>query len=157
MSSRCILGRCDFVIAAVHDRHDLSREAQTRRVVRALENPWTTILGHPTGRVLFDTPALELDLGVVFAVAAQRGVAVEIDGRPQRMDPDGAQIRMARDKGALLCVSPGAHDVAGLRNVEFAVGLARRGCLGPEHVLNTWETERVAQHFESRRTRKGGA
>jgi DNA polymerase (family 10) len=150
-----VLRSFDFVIAAVHEAGELRREAQTRRLLRAVENPRASILGHPTNRQLLDRPGLDVDLAAVFEAAARAGVVVQINGRPERMDPDGSQIRMARNKGALLCVDPEAHDAADLRNVDLAVGLARRGWLGPEHVLNTWSAERVARHFESRDESRG--
>lgn len=149
------LGDADFVIAAVGTARDLPRAEQTRRVLRALDNPRTTFLAHTTGRKLFDEPALDLDLGAVFEAAARSGVIVEISGHPQRMDPDGSQIRLARDKGARLAVSPDADDAHGLGNVEQAVGLARRGWLGPEHVFNTWPVERVAEHLRAARHLEG--
>ena len=148
-----ILRRFDFIIASVHAEFHLDRDTQTRRVLRAVENPWTTILGHPTSRMLFDEPGMDLDLGVIFEAAARHGVAVEINGQPKRMDPDGTMIRLARDHGALLCVDPDAHRVRALRNVEYGVGLARRGWLEKHHVLNTWETERLATHLRERRSR----
>ncbi len=152
-----VLRGFDFVVAAVHTGRDLSRDAQTRRVIRALRSPFTTILGHPTSRILLEHGGLELDLSAVFEAAADAGVVVEIDGQPKRMDPDGSQIRLARDKGALVCVAPDAYAADELEQLELAVGLARRGWLGPEHVFNTRSADDVAKHFESRRAARGHA
>jgi len=149
-----ILRRFDFVIASVHTDFRLDRDTQTRRVLRALENPFTTILGHPTSRMFFDEPGMELDLGTVFTAAARCGVAVEINGQPKRMDPDGEMIRQARDHGASFCVDPDAHGVPALRNVEYGVGLARRGWLEKHHVLNTRDVEGMAAHLQARRERR---
>jgi DNA polymerase (family 10) len=151
-----ILAKFDFVIASVHTELGLARDTQTRRVLRAVENPFTSILGHPTSRLLFDQPPMDLDLGAVFEAAARCGVAVEINGQPKRMDPDGALIRLARDHGAMLCVDPDAHRIRSLRNVEFGVGLARRGWVEKHQVLNAWDAKRVAAHLQERRARAVG-
>jgi DNA polymerase (family 10) len=148
-----VLRRFDFVIASVHADFRLDRDTQTRRVLRAVENPFTTILGHPTSRLLFDEPGMDIDLGAVFEAAARCGVAVEINGQPQRMDLDGAMIRLARDKGALLCIDPDAHRVRALRNVEYGIGLARRGWLEKQHVLNTMDVTAMTAHLRARRQR----
>jgi DNA polymerase (family 10) len=96
---------------------------------------------------------IEADWPVVFEAAARQGVVVEIDSHPQRMDLDGMGARAARDKGALLCISPDAHDVAGLAAVRYGVGLARRGWIEPGDVLNTRRFEevqaRLRQHHGS--------
>ncbi len=151
-----ILRRFDFVIASVHTEFRLDRDTQTRRVLRALENPCTTILGHPTSRMFFEEPGMDLDLGAVFTAAARSGVAVEINGQPKRMDPDGDMIRQARDHGALFCVDPDAHGVRALGNVEYGVGLARRGWLEKRHVLNTQDVGNMAAHLQARRERMEG-
>jgi DNA polymerase (family 10) len=148
-----LLRRFDFVIASVHTELHLDRETQTRRVLKAVKNPWTTILGHATSRLLFDEPGMDLDLSLVFEAAAKHNVGVEINSQPKRMDPDGAHIRMARDHGALLCVNPDAHRIGGLRNIEYGVGLARRGWLEKEHVMNTWDVKRMASYLQERRER----
>jgi len=145
-----LLRRFDFVIAAVHEGLDLDRETQTRRLLRVLANPFTTILAHPTSRRLFERGGIDVDLAAVFDAAAKRGVAIEINAQPQRMDPDGSLIRQARERGAAFCVDPDAHDVAALANVDLGVGLARRGWLGPGNVLNTWDAERMADHLQRR-------
>ena len=134
---------------------NLTRDDQTRRLLRAVENPHTTILAHPTGRILFERQACEVDLPAVLEAAARCGVAVEIDSHPQRMDLDGAAAKLARDKGALLCIGPDAHDVPGLANLEYGVGTARRGWLEPSHVLNAWPLEQLEAHLKKRQERAG--
>jgi DNA polymerase (family 10) len=146
-----VLSGLDFVIAAVHGGFGLSRDDQTRRLVRAVENPYSTILGHPTGRIRFEREACEMDLPAVLEAAARHGVAVEIDSHPQRMDLDGASAKLARDKGALLCIGPDAHDVQGLEDVQYGVGTARRGWLEPSHVLNAWPLEEVEKRLNKRK------
>ena len=146
-----LLGELDFVIAALHDGLDLGRDAQTERLLRAVANPYTTILAHPTSRLLLERGGIEADLAAVFAAAAQHGVVIEVNGQPRRMDPEGSLIRQARERGALFCVSPDAHDVAGLANADLGVGMARRGWLETRHVLNARDAEQVALHLRQRR------
>jgi len=123
--------------------------------VRAVEHPHVTILAHPTGRVLLRRSGYDVDLPAVFEAAARSGVAIEIDSHPQRMDVDGAAARAARDRGALLCISPDAHAVDGLADVRYGVGLARRGWLEPRHVLNTRKFEEVQAHLQARKAAAG--
>ena len=149
------LAALDFVIAAVHSSFHLTRDEQTRRLVRAVEHPHVTILAHPTGRVLLRRSGYDVDLPAVFEAAARSGVAIEIDSHPQRMDVDGAAARAARDRGALLCISPDAHAVDGLADVRYGVGLARRGWLEPRHVLNTRKFEEVQAHLQARKAAAG--
>jgi len=151
-----VLSQFDFVIAAVHSAFNLSRDAQTQRLLRAVANPHTTILGHPTGRILLRRPGYEVDLPAVLEAAAQHGVVVEIDAHPQRLDVDGAAARLARDKGALLCISPDAHAVAGLGDLRYGVGTARRGWLEPRHVLNTRSAAELEAYLKHRRETAGG-
>jgi DNA polymerase (family 10) len=151
-----VLAGFDFVIVAVHSAFNLDRDEQTRRILRAVANPRTTILGHPTGRILLRRDGYEVDLPVVLEAAAEHGVVVEIDAHPQRLDVDSAGARLARDKGAMLCISPDAHAVAGLGDLRYGVGTARRGWLEPRHVLNTRTRSEVEAYLKKRRAIAGG-
>jgi DNA polymerase (family 10) len=145
------LARLDFVIAAVHGALHLGRDEQTRRLVRAVENPLVTILGHPTGRILLHRPGCEADWPAVFAAAARAGVLVEIDAHPQRMDVNGTLAYTAREQGAMLCIGLDAHDVAGLGHIEYGLGMARRGWLEPVHLIDTRSAAEVDAHLRRRR------
>ena len=96
-----------------------------------------------------------VDLPAVLEAAAQHEVVVEINAHPQRIDADGDTARMARDKGALLCISPDAHAVAGLADLSYGIGAAHRGWLEPEHVLNTRSADEVEAHLQRRRKARG--
>ncbi len=146
----------DFVIAAIHDALHLSRDEQTQRLLRVVENPRVTILGHPTSRILLERPGLDADWRAVFEAAARHGVMIEINGHPRRMDLDGVLVQQARDCGALLSIAPDAHDVAGLADVRYGVSMARRGWLEPQHVFNTRRAADVEAYFVARQRHEGG-
>jgi DNA polymerase (family 10) len=148
-----VLAELDFVIAAVHGDLHASRDDQTRRLLRAIANPYVTILGHPTSRILLHRPGLEADWPAVFAAAAQRGVLIEIDAHPQRLDVDGTLAHSAREHGAMLCIGADAYDAAGLAHVEYGVGIARRGWLEPQHVLDTRSASDVAAYLQAQRNK----
>ena len=130
------LRELDLVVASVHDATNISREAMTARLVRACENPYVTIIGHPTGRNVESFPGYEFDYDVVFAAAARTGTALEIDGQPGRLDLPSALARRAREFGVTFALDSDAHASAHLANVEYAVGQARRAWITPAEVLN---------------------
>jgi DNA polymerase (family 10) len=131
-----VLAGFDFVIGSIHSRFDLGREAMTERVCRAMESPYLTVLGHPTGRLLLSREAYPIDLDRVIAKAAETGVAIEINADPHRLDLDWRMLAAARARGVMISIGADAHNVAGLANVEFGVGIARKGGLGPDAILN---------------------
>lgn len=127
----------DVVIAAVHTSQGLSRAKQTARVLRALEHPAVAILAHPTGRLLGERGPMQLDLERIAAAAARRGVALELNTQPARLDLDDVGCRAARDAGALVSIASDAHDAAGFVTLDDGVTQARRGWLEAGNVLNT--------------------
>ena len=132
-----VLNRLDFVIASVHSRFNLDRAAMTARIVAAMQNPYVTIIGHPTGRLLLQREPYDLDLDIVLATAAERGVALEINADPHRLDLGWRHLTRARELGARVSIGADAHSVAGLENVSWGVGMARKGRIAPSRVLNT--------------------
>lgn len=131
-----VLAGFDFIIGSIHSRFNLTRDEMTERVCRAMDSPYLTIVGHPTGRLLLSRDAYPIDLSRVLANAAETGVAIEINADPHRLDLDWRMLGEARQRGAMISVGADAHNIAGLANVEFGVGIARKGGLGPRHVLN---------------------
>lgn len=127
----------DFVIGSVHSRFAMSEAEMTARVLRALDSPHLTILGHPTGRLLLSRDAYPLDLEQVFRKAAATGVAIEINADPHRLDLDWRMLRRARELGVMISIGSDAHDRAGIGNMYYGVGIARKGGLTPADVLNT--------------------
>lgn len=143
-----ILAGFDFVIASVHNHMGLDRVKQTARIVKALENPYTTMLGHPTGRLLLSREEYALDMDKVIDAAAANGKIIEINCSPQRLDLDWRWIRLARHRGVMLAVNPDAHSMEMIDFIPLGVGIARKGGLAAEHVLNTRSTEEIAHYFQ---------
>ncbi len=148
-----VLRELDIVIASVHDGFNISRDAMTQRLVRACENPFVTIIGHPTGRNVPNFPGYEFAYDVVFAAAARTGTALEIDGQPARLDLPSALARRARGFGVTFSLDSDAHAVEHLANVEYAVGQARRAWITPQEVLNARDLPGVLAFVQAKRDR----
>ena len=146
-----VLGRFDFVIGSVHSRFELDLETMTARVLRALDDPHLTILGHPTGRLLLTRDGYPIDMHRVIARAAERGVAIEINADPQRLDLDWRLCREARDASVAIAIGPDAHSLAGLANVDVGIGIARKGWLTAEDILNTKDAEGFSEYAKRKR------
>ncbi len=145
------LGVFDVVVASVHSRFGLPREEQTRRLVRAVENPRVSVLGHPTGRLLLTRKGIDVDVEAVLAAATRSGCAVEINGSPHRLDLDWRFCRAAAEKGLLFSIGPDAHSVQEIANAGYAVGIARKGWVTRESTLNAKSADELAAWLERRR------
>ncbi|HEX2244117.1 MAG TPA: PHP domain-containing protein, partial [Gammaproteobacteria bacterium] len=132
-----ILSEFDFVIASVHSRFNLPEPEQTQRVCRALANPYVTMLGHPTGRLLLSRPGYRVDLSQVIAAAATHHKLLEINGSRYRLDLDWRWARSAKPRGVKFCVNPDAHAVDEFMNVALGVNVARKAGLQSDDVVNT--------------------
>jgi DNA polymerase (family 10) len=132
-----ILADLDLVVCSVHYNFKLSKEKQTERVIRALDNPYVNIFGHPSGRLINERPAYEIDLGKVMRAAVERGCFLEVNGHPDRLDLDDVHCRMAKEMGLKLALSTDAHSTDDLDLMRFGVGQARRGWIEPSDVINT--------------------
>jgi DNA polymerase (family 10) len=143
----------DVVVASVHSRFGLPREEQTRRLIRAVENPRVSVLGHPTGRLLLTRKGIDVDIEAVLAAAARSGCAVEINGSPHRLDLDWRLCRSAVEKGVLFSMGPDAHSIQELGNAAYAVGIARKGWVTPAATLNAKSAKELATWLERRRGR----
>lgn len=148
-----VLRSLDLVVASVHTRFHLSAEEQTERIVRAIENPYVDILGHPTGRLLLEREGYPLDLERVVEAAAERGVAIEINAHPQRLDLDWRELPFGLERGLKTAIDPDAHDAAGLGDIVYGVGIARKGWCSAGDVLNAWPLERLRESLSARRRR----
>ena len=145
------LGNFDVVVASVHSRFALPRDEQTRRLIRAVENPRVSVLGHLTGRLLLARKGIDVDVEAVLDAAARSGCAVEINGSPHRLDLDWRYCRAAAEKGLLFSIGPDAHSVKELENTAYAVGIARKGWVTPASTLNAKSAEDLAAWLERRR------
>lgn len=132
-----VLKRLDLVVGAIHHRFDLSRDKQTERLLRAMDHPYFTILAHPTGRLIDERAAYDIDLARVIRKARDRGCFLELNAHPSRLDLDDVACRMARDEGVLVSINSDAHSTMEFDNLLLGVGQARRGWLQPADVLNT--------------------
>ena len=148
-----ILERFDFVIASVHSRFGMDRAAMTERVLKALDNPHVTILGHPTGRLLLTREPYALDMDAVLDKAAELGVAMELNADPHRLDIDWQVCQAAKERGVAIAIGPDAHSTAGLDYTELGVGIARKGWLEASDVLNTWDAGAIIERARARRAR----
>lgn len=131
------LGRFEFVMGSVHSRLGLGAEEMTARLLRALDHPSLTLLGHPTGRLLLAREAYALDLDRIFARAAERGVGLEINGDPHRLDLDWRLVRQAREAGVPIAIGADAHSIEGFGYADHALTMARKAGLTAAEVLNT--------------------
>lgn len=132
-----ILARLDIVVGAVNSNLQLSAKQQTRRILRAMDSAYFTILAHPSGRLLLEREACALDMHAVIRHARQRGCFLELNAQPQRLDLDEYHCRLAKDEGVLLSISSDAHRLADFALLDFGIGQARRGWLERADVLNT--------------------
>lgn len=146
-----VLERLDFVIASVHSRFNMGEKEMTARILTAMDNPSLTILGHPTGRLLLSRDPYPVDLDAIIDKAATTRVALEINADPHRLDLDWRFLRQARDRGVTISIGADAHSVAGLGYVEYGIGMARKGWLRPEDILNTRPVDEFVAHARSRR------
>jgi len=147
-----VLARLDFVIASIHSRFNLNAAEMTTRMLAAMDNPYVTIIGHPTGRLLLSREPYDVDLDALFEKAASRGVAMEINADPHRLDLDWRVLRRAREAGVTISIGADAHNVSSIGNVEYGVGMARKGWLGPNDILNARPLEEFLEFVAQRRT-----
>lgn len=143
-----ILKTFDFIVASVHSNLRMDRDKATARLIKAIENPYTTILGHPTGRLLLSRKGYEIDYQQVIDACAANQVAIEINANPLRLDLDWRWHRYALEKGVLLCINPDAHRKEGFYDMHFGTLIARKGGLTASNCLNAFSLEQITAYFE---------
>jgi DNA polymerase (family 10) len=146
-----VLDRFDFVVASIHGRFKLDRKAQTDRLLRAIADPHTTILGHMTGRQLMRRPGYDIDIEKVLRACAKYGVAVEINAHPWRLDLDWRWHQVALDFGCMMSINPDAHSIPELDHTHWGVEMARKGGVPADRVLNAMTLAQITQHLRRRR------
>jgi DNA polymerase (family 10) len=132
-----ILSRLDIVVAAVHYKFDLSRAAQTERIIRAMDNPYVTIIAHPTGRLIGEREPYDIDIDRLVSAAKERGCFFEINAEPDRLDLDDVHAKAAKTVGVKVAISTDAHATNTLAYMRFGIDQARRGWLDADDVINT--------------------
>jgi DNA polymerase (family X) len=133
----------DVCVASVHSHFDQPRAEMTRRFIRACENPYVHVIGHPTARRIGKRAGVDVDFAELFKAAARTGTALEINASPQRLDLPSEHIRAARDAGVRFAIDSDAHSVPNLANMPYGVGAAQRGWLTADDVINTWPLDRL--------------
>ncbi|HNT73978.1 MAG TPA: DNA polymerase/3'-5' exonuclease PolX [Anaerolineae bacterium] len=144
------LARLDFVVASVHTDLSLPREQMTRRIITAMQNPHVDLIGHPLNRLLGLRHGVDVDVEAVFRAAAARGVALEINAWPQRLDLNDIYVRRALELGVTLAISSDAHDREGFAVLDFGMAMARRGWAGPQHLLNARSAAEIPRWRQAR-------
>jgi len=132
-----ILKELDLTVCSVHSKFNLPRGKQTERIIRAMDNPFFRILGHPSGCLINERQPYDVDMERIIHAAAEKGCFMELNAHPDRLDLNDIHLKLARDLGVKIAVSTDAHSVAGLNHMQPGIWQARRGWLEPEDVLNT--------------------
>ncbi|MCO4100659.1 PHP domain-containing protein [Gemmatimonas sp.] len=148
------LDHFDFVIGSVHTRYGMNAEQMTNRVLKALDDPHLTILGHPTGRLLLTREPYAINLEPIMQKAARVGVAIELNADPHRLDIDWRACRIAAETGTMVSIGPDAHSPQGFDNLELGVAIARKGWLSAANVLNTRSADEVMAFASARRSQR---
>ncbi len=152
-----VLRRFDFIVASVHGQFRMDRAKQTERILRAVSNPFVTILGHMTGRQLLRRPGYEVDIEKILKACAKHGVAVEINSNPWRLDLDWRWYQRAIELGCMFSIDPDAHSTSEIDLVRWGVSLARKGGVAPGLILNCLGLKDFAAYLHDRKRRSAPA
>ncbi len=132
-----VLSQCDVVIAAVHSKFNMSRQEMTKRILKAMSNKNVNIIAHPTGRLLNEREPYEVDIERIIVEAARRGIALELNSYPDRLDLRDIHCRAAKEAGAKIAIGTDSHAIPQLTNIRYGIATARRGWLEPQDIINT--------------------
>ena len=145
-----ILSKFDLIIASVHYKFSMTEQEATDRVLEAFQNPYVTILGHPTGRLLLAREGYPINMLKVIQKAGELGVAIELNSNPHRLDIDWRFLREAKRQNVKISINPDAHRIEGINDIRYGLGIARKGWLGKNDVLNCLSAEDLL-HFAKKR------
>jgi len=145
-----LLKQFDFIIASVHSNLRMEEAKATDRLIKAIENPYTTILGHPTGRLLLSRKGYPIDHQKVIDACAANGVSIELNANPYRLDLDWTWIPYAMEKGILISVNPDAHSQGGIDDIRYGVYAARKGGLTPAACLNCLSADKFEEYIRKK-------
>ena len=146
-----VLASFDFIVASVHSNLKMDERKATERLLRAIENPYCTMLGHPTGRLLLRRQGYPIDYKAVIDACAKNQVIIEINANPWRLDLDWRWVRYALDQGVMLSINPDAHHTDGYADMRYGVLMGRKGLLTKEMTFNTKSVEEAAAYFDKRK------
>lgn len=145
-----VLASFDFIIASVHSVLKMTQEKAMERLIKAIENPYTTILGHPTGRLLLSREGYPIDHKKVIDACAANGVVMELNANPYRLDIDWRWIYYCLEKGVKVSVNPDAHSIAGVSDIKYGIFAARKGLLTSEMTFNAQGLEKISAYFKKK-------
>jgi DNA polymerase (family 10) len=143
-----MLAAFDYVVVAIHSKFKMTEEEATKRVIKALKNKHVTLLGHPTGRLLLGREGYPINMIEVIDAASDFGKGIEINAHPLRLDLDWRLLKYAKEKKVPIFINPDAHNTDGLKDVFYGVGIARKGWLEANDVVNTWELKKVEKFLQ---------
>jgi len=146
-----LLAQLDYVVVSVHASFTLSEAAMTKRIIKAIGNPYVSMLGHLTGRLLLTREPYKVDIPAIIEAAAQTRTVIELNANPRRLDMDWRWWPLAKEKGVKCVINPDAHSISGLQDLIFGVGAARKGWLTREDVINTLPLGRIEDALMSKR------
>ncbi|EON75073.1 DNA polymerase X family [Lunatimonas lonarensis] len=152
--SNKVLESFDYVVASVHSSLGMDRNKATARLLKAIQNPFTTILGHPTGRLLLRRQGYPIDHKAIIDACAIHGVVIEINANPWRLDLDWRWVNYAISQGVKLSINPDAHETAGFADMKYGVMMGRKGGLTPDMTLNTLRVNELDSFFQNRKKQK---
>lgn len=148
-----VLQSFDFIVSSVHSVLNMDLKRATDRLLTAIHNPYTTILGHPTGRLLLRREGYPIDHKAIIDTCAEKQVVIEINANPWRLDLDWRWIRYAVEQGVMLAINPDAHEMDGYADMQYGVWIGRKGGLTKEMTLNALSGKEIAAYFESRKAK----
>lgn len=146
-----VLASFDFIVASIHSNLKMTKEKATQRLLTAIENPYTTMLGHPTGRLLLKREGYPVDHKAIIDACVANNVIIEINANPYRLDMDWRHVLYAIERGAWISINPDAHSMSEYDNMRYGVLVGRKAGLGKEQTFNALSAEQVAAHFESKK------
>lgn len=147
-----VLASFDFIVASIHSQLKMNKQKATSRLLTAIENPYTTILGHPTGRLLLRREGYPIDHKAVIDHCAKHKVVIEINANPWRLDLDWRWVHYAIEKGVMLSINPDAHEKAGYHDMQYGLLTGRKGGLTAEMTFNALPLSKIEEHFASRKS-----
>lgn len=147
-----VLASFDFIVASVHSQLKMNKQKATQRLLKAIENPYTTILGHPTGRLLLRREGYPIDHQAVIDHCAKHGVVIEINANPWRLDLDWRWVHYAIEKGVMLAINPDAHEKDGYHDMKYGLLTGRKGGLTANMTFNALPLSDIEEHFASRKS-----
>jgi DNA polymerase (family 10) len=148
-----VLASFDFIVSSIHSNLGMDRKKATARLLNAIANPYTTILGHPTGRLLLRREGYPIDHKAVIDACALHNVVIEINANPWRLDLDWRWVNYAMDKGVKLSINPDAHEMEGYADMKYGVIAGRKGGLTKDMTFNAMSADEIGKYFQDRKSK----